>query len=439
MRGGLALGAMASLPKFSMAAPAASNGGRVRVACVGCGGRGTGALRDMLNADKNVQIVALGDLFEDRLKGCDSNIRGFANELRSKDAGVPEDIYAVTPETMFCGWDACDKVLQTGCDAVILAAPPCFRAEHLEKALGAGKHVFAEKPMFVDAVQARKVFGLAELADKNGLTVVTGYQRRYDPGYQEAVKRIHDGEIGEIVAAQCYWMQGGYVGGAGWGDRFALDTIGYQIRNWPSWIWSSGDHIVEQHCHNLDVVNWCFDDRKPDSVFGQGGRGVAQEGKNALPYPQFGDRYSNFTVDFDYGGDVHMTSMCRQEPGTLGNVGERVVGTKGIMVFYGPPRILSGGRELWKYSGPRPSPYVREHEFLLKSIRGDVPRINQITSSANSNMLALAGRESAYSGKQFKFDWVIAKSQQSLVPETWDLEAKKPVGRVPVAGVYELV
>ena len=439
LKGSMALGALASLPRFSMAAPAVKNGGRIRVACIGCGGRGTGALKDAINADKNIQIVAIGDLFEDRLRNCDGNVKKFVAELRSKDSRIPEDIYAVKPENMFTGWDNCQKVLATDCDVVILAAPPCFRAGHLELALNAGKHVFAEKPLFVDATQARRVHSLAALADSKGLSVVTGFQRRYDKGYQEAVKRIHDGEIGDIVAAQCYWMEGNYIGGANYGNDFAVDTQGYQIRNWVAWSWPSGDHIVEQHCHNLDVVNWCFNGQKPESVFGMGGRGVAQEGKNARPYPQFGDRYSNFTVDYQYAGDVHLTSMCRQEPGTLGNVGERIVGTKGIMVFYGAPRILANGKEVWKYQGDRPSPYVREHEFMFKSVRGDVARINQILESASSNLIALAGRESAYSGKQFKYDWVLAKSQQNIVPDVWDLQAKMPVRPIPVAGVYDLI
>lgn len=438
LRSALAAGALASMPKFAFANSAAvkSNGGRIRVACVGCGGRGTGAIKDALNADKNIQIVALGDLFADRVEGCHKNIQGFVAELKAKTEGLPEDIYAVTPETMFTGFDACEKVLQVPCDVVILAAPPCFRAGHLELCINAGKHVFAEKPLFVDAVQAKKVFALNEIAEKNKLSIVTGYQRRYDMGYQEAVKRIQDGEIGDIVAAQCYWLQGGYVGGAGWGNDFAIDTQGYQIRNWGAWIWTSGDHIVEQHCHNLDIINWCFNDKKPARVIGQGGRALAQEGKHARPYPAFGDRFSNFTVDFDYGNDVHVLSLCRQEPGVDGNVGERVVGTKGTMVFYGAPRIVGGNG--WAYKGSRPQPYVREHEFLFKSVRGEVERINQIVSSANSNMLAIAGRESAYAGKQFAFPWFAEKSKQILMPEVLDLNAKKAVGKVPVPGVYEL-
>lgn len=437
IKSGLALGAAMSLPKFMGAAAAGQNSsGRIRVACVGCGGRGTGAIRDAINADKNIQIVALGDLFEDRLRGCDGNVRNFVNELKEKHGqNVPADLYAVTADTMFSGFDCCQKVLQVPCDVVILAAPPCFRPDHMELCIKAGKHIFAEKPMFVDAVQARRVFELADLSASKGLTVITGYQRHADVAYEEGVKRLMDGQIGDIVSAQCYWMQSGYVGGAGWGGDFDWDMQGFQIRNWAAWIWTSGDHIVEQHCHNIDVVNWCMGGKSPVNVMGMGGRGVAQEGKNALPYPQFGDRYSNFTIDFDYGGGLHVMSLCRQEPNTSSNVSERIVGTKGVLTFDGGAHI--SGENKWRFEGDRPNPYVREHAILFDSIRGG-KKTNMLRQSAESNLMALAGRESAYSGQRFKYDWVLAKSQQNLMPQVWDLKAKKPIGPVPVAGVYEL-
>ena len=436
LKGAAVLSAAYVLPRFSFAAESGNpNSGRVRVACVGCGGRGTGAVRDLINADKNVQIVALGDLFEDRLKSADSDIANFVKELRAKDSKIAEDLYAVTPETMFSGFDCCKKVLEVPCDMVILAAPPCFRTEHLELCLNAGKHVFAEKPLFVDITQARKVEQLAKLADERKLSVVVGFQRHYDEAYKEGVARLMDGQIGDIVAAQCYWLQGGYVGSGISNGHLPIDTQEYQIRNWAAWIWTSGDHIVEQHCHNIDVVNWCLNGKLPKNIMGMGGRGVNQEGELALPYPQFGDRYSHFTVDFDYGDGVRVMSLCRQEPRTAGNVSERIVGTKGILTFDGGAQIV--GEKPWSFSGARPGPYVQEHAFLLKNIR-DSKHVNAMHLSIVSNLLALAGRESAFSGMAFSYEFFRQKSNQKLTPDVWDLKAKKAVGKVPVAGVYKL-
>ena len=416
---------------------------RIKVGLIGCGGRGTAATCNMISADQNVKIVAVADLFGDKPAGAVKKIAEHAKKLAGDKA---IEIIDESKVKKFVGWDAVDQLLAEDVDVVIEATPPVFRTPHYEKIVNAGKHAFLEKPACIDITQARKMFELSDLADKKGLSVVCGTQRRYNDTYKDIIKRVQDGEIGEIIGLQAYWYGGYYVGGpqhdamerAGILKGLAYEDMEYQIRNWFSFIWASGDNIVEQHVHNLDVIMWALgDQRKPKEVRAWGGRSTD------LPTPKFGDRFSHFAVDFDMGNGLRLSSYCQQDPKCAPEIGERVIGTKGIMYtnLYGQISINElDGKKRWvfdKAKRPRDC-MIEEHAYLLNAIRTG-KQVNKIDQLVNSTLLAIAGRLSAYSGKKVKFDWVLAKSKESLCPEKIDFYKKMPMNGVPVPGKYELI
>ncbi|HEO70827.1 MAG TPA: gfo/Idh/MocA family oxidoreductase, partial [Candidatus Hydrogenedentes bacterium] len=300
-----AAGSMAALLPGTYHAHAAGSD-TIRVGLVGCGRRGTGAARDCLSSSAGIEIRALGDVFEDQLK---SGRKGLAKLAEN----IPDD-------ACFTGFDAYKKVLACDIDLVILAAPPGFRPEHLAAAVEAGKHVFMEKPAGVDPAGIRSVLESAERAKDKGLALVAGTQRRHQADYVATLERIHGGAIGAITAAQCYWVGDyGYYPAVprkeGWSD------MEWQLRNWNYFTWLSGDHIVEQHVHNIDVINWALD-AHPVAALGMGGR---QQRTGA----EYGHIYDHFAIDFEYPGGVHVASYCRQMAGTANEVSERLIGTKG--------------------------------------------------------------------------------------------------------------
>ncbi len=435
VKNGAVLGAAAAaLPRFGFAQVKGSD--RVKVALIGCGGRGTGATCNMIAADPNIKIVALGDLFPEKLDKAANKIYDFAK----KSVGESKASEIIDPSKVkkFSGWDNVDQVLAEDIDVVIEATPPVFRTPHYEKIVAAGKHAFLEKPGAVDVIQGRKMYKLAEEASKKGLCVVCGNQRRYDNRYQDLVKRMQDGEIGELLAGQCYWNNGSYIGAWAHGKEGTEDTLEYQIRNWWCFIWASGDNIVEQHVHNIDVLMWAFgSDRMPVEVTtGLGGRSTD------LPCPRYGDRFSHFAIDYDMGNGLRMASYCHQDPNTTPNVSERIVGTKGI--FQNLRFTDHKGKTLYAPGKLELDPYIAEHKYLLSAIRSG-RRVNELKNLVNSNMVAIAGRMSAFSGKRFKYDWMVKKSEENIVPQnvdlmgkTQDLSLKNPVS-VPVPGKYKLV
>lgn len=435
VKNGAVLGAAAAaLPRFGFAQVKGSD--RIKVALIGCGGRGTGAACNMIAADPNIKIVALGDLFPEKLDKAANKIHDFAK----KSVGESKASEIIDPSKVkkFSGWDNVDQVLAEDIDVVIEATPPVFRTPHYEKIVAAGKHAFLEKPGAVDVIQGRKMYKLAEEASKKGLCVVCGNQRRYDNRYQDLVKRMQDGEIGELLAGQCYWNNGSYIGAWAHGKEGTEDTLEYQIRNWWCFIWASGDNIVEQHVHNIDVLMWAFgSDRMPVEVTtGLGGRSTD------LPCPRYGDRFSHFAIDYDMGNGLRMASYCHQDPNTTPNVSERIVGTKGI--FQGLRLTDHKGKTIYAPGKLELDPYIAEHKYLLSAIRSG-RRVNELRHLINSNMVAIAGRMSAFSGKRFKYDWMVKKSEENIVPQnvdfmgkTQDLSLKNPVS-VPVPGKYKLV
>jgi predicted dehydrogenase len=368
----------------------------IRVGAIGCGGRGSGAIRDCLRADADTVFVAMGDLFPDRLQRARTNLEKVASE--NPDFAKQ---YQVTPDMTFSGFDAYQGVLATDIDLVILATPPGFRPQHLAAAVAAGKHVFMEKPVAVDPTGIRSVIASAEQARQRNLAIVAGTQRRHDPGYNEVMKRVHDRAIGDIISGQVFWNQGGL-----WkADRQAdwSDTE-WQIRNWLYLAWLSGDHIVEQHIHNLDVANWAMGGH-PVKAVGVGGR----QWRTGAEY---GHIFDHFAIDFEYANGARVMSMCRQIDGTASHVGENFIGTRGST------NAATGimGDAAYKYEGERKNPYVQEHVDLIASIRaGKV--LNEGRQVAESTLTAIMGREAAYTGQVIEWE-ALLNSTMDLTPPT---------------------
>jgi myo-inositol 2-dehydrogenase / D-chiro-inositol 1-dehydrogenase len=400
----------AAMPRLYGAYAAGSD--TMRVGVVGCGGRGTGAAIDCLNAAPGIEVVAMFDLFQDRI---DSSLK----EIRDKHP----DKVKVAPERMFTGFDGYKKLsVLPEVDLIIMAAPPGFRPAHLRAAVEGGKHVFMEKPVAVDPVGVRSVISSAELAAQKGLAIVAGTQRRHQARYLELMKWIHEGAIGELVGGQCYWNQGDL-----WVKQREPDMseMEWQCRNWLYFTWLSGDHIVEQHVHNIDVINWAFQSL-PVKIMGMGGR-------QARTGPEFGNIFDHFAVEYEYPNGVRVMSMCRQTKGAAERVEERLVGTKGVAFGYG--EIKSGAP--WKFEGDEINPYVQEHADLIASIRSGKP-LNEGRRIAESTMCAIIGRMSAYTGRAINWDWAMNSSELDLTPKTLEF-GPHAVDPVAVPGFTPLV
>ena len=366
----------------------------IRVGLIGCGGQGTRDLISCVRSSPGVEIVAMGDLFKDHLQ----------QSLAKLKEEVPAAV-KVQPDKQFVGFDAHRRVVKCDLDMVLLTAPPHWRAEHLQAAVEAGKHVFMEKPGGVDPVGIRSVIATAEVARQKRLSVVAGTQRRHSKKYRETIRRIHDGQIGEIVAAHVYWNGGDMLGYWQWWDKGNLSDMEWQCRSWPWFTWTSGDHIVEQHVHNLDVVNWALDAR-PEQCMGMGGREVRN----------LGNIYDHFAVEYEYAKGVRVSSQCRQINGTTSRIAERIVGTKG---YADVDRGVIVGEKPFAYDGPDPDHYVQEMANLIQSIRDGSP-INEGKQVAESTMNAIMGRMSAYTGRALKWDWAMKASKEDLRPPKYD-------------------
>jgi len=384
----------------------------VRVGIIGCGGQGTRDLISLVKSSQGVEIVAMGDLFEDRLKESLARLRN----------DVPAAV-KVTPEKCFIGFDAHQKVVQTDVHVVLLTAPPHWRAQHLQAAIQAGKHVFMEKPGGVDPKGIRSVIQTAELAQQKKLSIVAGTQRRHSKKYQEIIRRIHDGQIGQIVSGQGYWNGGDMLGYWKWWDKEKLSDMEWQCRSWPWFTWTSGDHIVEQHVHNLDVLNWAIQGH-PEQCMGMGGRAVRN----------LGNIWDHFAVEYEYANGARVASMCRQINGSTDRVAERVVGTKG---FADIDQGVITGEKPFRYEGPDPDHYVQEMADLVKSIRDGSP-INEGKNVAESTMNAIMGRMSAYTGRALKWDWAMKASKLDLTPPKYEF-VDMPTDPVATPGKTQLV
>jgi predicted dehydrogenase len=391
------------------AAAYAGVGETIRVGVIGCGGRGTGAVRDCVTSSEGVELVAMGDLFPDRIE-----------RSRTQLTRAIGDKFKVTAERTFTGFDAYQQVIASDVDLVILATPPGFRPAHLKAAIDAGKHVFTEKPVAVDPVGIRSVIATADMAASKNLALVAGTQRRHDPKYIETMRRIHAGEIGDVVAGQVYWNQGGLWTAE---RKPEMSDTEWQIRNWLYFTWSSGDHIVEQHVHNIDVANWAMRGH-PVRANGVGGRQVRVG-------PEYGHIFDHFAIELEYENGGRILSMCRQQDGTEGHVGEYFIGTKGTS--NGADTI--SGETSWKYSGEAVNPYVQEHADLIASIRAGKP-LNEGRQIADSVLTAIMAREAAYTGQAITWDDIL-KADLDLTPDALAF-GPMPVAPVAQPGVTKL-
>jgi len=411
-----------ALAGFGIGSSAAAAAKEFKVGLIGCGGRGTGAANNAREAaskrgDK-LTVVAVADAFKDRAERARRQ-----NKVDAKNA--------------FIGFDAYKKLLELDLDYVILATPPHFRPEQFEATINTGKHVFTEKPVAVDAPGIRRFLAAGKKAQEKGLSVAAGTQRRHQKQYVECQKRVADGAIGQIINGRCYWNMGGLWSrerDAKWSD------IEWQVRNWLYFTWASGDHIVEQHVHNLDVTNW-FIGRTPKAARGMGGRQV-RTGKD-----KYGNIFDHFATELIYDNpqgtgypDIRVTSMCRQIAGCWNDVSEFMVGTKGSTDcrsnIYGPNQ--------WKWAGKQINPYVQEHMNLQDSIVGGKGALNEAENVANSTFTAILARTSCYTGKHISWDQALKSNEVwgPVAPDgakiygagEFDLSTKAKIPAVPQVG-----
>ncbi|MGF1925219.1 MAG: Gfo/Idh/MocA family protein [Bacteroidia bacterium] len=378
----------------------------IKIALVGCGDRGTGAAFQALSTKFNLKLVAMADAFQDRL---DNSYKLLADKFKEK-VDVPK-------ERQFVGFDGYKQAIALA-DVVLLVTPPGFRPMHFEEAVNQGKHVFMEKPVAVDSPGIRKVLAAAEIAKQKKLNVVVGLQRRYQTNYREVLKRIQDGAVGDIYSGQVYWNSGGV-----WvKPRTANQTeMNYQMRNWYYFNWLCGDHIVEQHVHNIDIANW-VKNAYPVSVQGTGSQ-AWRTGKD------YGEIYDNHAVELKYADGSVIYSQCRHFEGTSNRVDESFQGTKGKVYL-----SANNSGKLWDHKGNEiynhdtkgnANPYQTEHDELFEAISKREYKFWDAERGAKSCFTSIIGRYATYSGQIIKWDDAL-KAENSLMPDelTWDAKMK---------------
>lgn len=386
----------------------APDGKVLKAGLVGCGGRGTGAAVNYVDAGPNLQITALGDVFQDRLDQCRAQLK------KQRNIEIADD-------KCFTGFDSYQKVIDSGVDVVLLCTPPHFRPVHVEAAVNAGKHIFMEKPCAVDPVGARSVLVSAKRAEQKGLCIVSGTIRRVQKDFMETHRRVKNGEIGEIVSAHIIRN-----GGSLWviKRQSGMSDMEYMLRNWANFCWLSGDHIVEQFIHEVDVMNW-YIGKNPVKAIGWGGRQRRVTG----------DQYDFFSIEYLYDNGMHTHCAARQITGCSNLTKQFITGTNGFANATGTIYNLKG-EQVWKYPTPEEGstdltwkvkdPYVQEHINLVTAIRtGNI--INDAEAQVNSTLITIMGRMSAYTGKDVTWDEVL-NSDLYLGPKTY---AFGPVPGIP--------
>ncbi len=391
----------------------------IKIGLIGCGGRGSGAAKNALDADPNVKLVAIGDAFQDQV---DKSVNALSKL---------GDRVAVPKDKQFVGFDAYKQVIASDVDLVILATPPGFRPIHFAAAVEAGKHVFMEKPVAVDAPGVRAVIETAKKAKQKNLGVGVGLQRRHQASYIDAVKRIQDGAIGDVIAQRVYWNSAGV-----WEPRKNREDcksdMEYQMRNWYYYNWLCGDHIVEQHIHNLDVGCW-VKDAWPVAAEGMGGRQVRVD-------PKYGEIYDHHAVEFEFGDGTRMFSFCRHIPRNWNSVSEHMHGAKGTANLNGSgsgSATIATKEGEWKFSGESIDPYKVEHAALFSSIRSGTPN-NEGERGAKSTMVAILGRYCTYSGRMITWDEAI-NSNVSLAPTEYSWDVMPPAPSVAMPGFTDIL
>jgi predicted dehydrogenase len=398
----------------------AAGSDKIRIGVIGCGGRGTYDTGNCLNCAEGVELVAMGDLFKDRVDRCRRTLK---RKLSDK--------VKVTEDTCFVGWDAHKKVLgRDDVDMVILTEPPHFRPGHLRAAVEAGKHVFMEKPVAVDPAGVRSVIESSQIADRKGLTIVAGTQSRRMAHLVEGMKRIHNGDIGRIIGGQCLRLGGGMLTWSeatkerqpGWSD------MEWQLRRWLFLTWLSGDFITEMHVHNLDRMNWALD-AHPVQCIALGGRQVRTG-------PEYGNVYDHFSVEYEYPGGVRIEYMGSQIDKVTYRQDARVIGTKGRAYTHEGDFIIEGAKP-FKYDGPSPSAEIKQHADQIAAIRQG-KHLNEGKRIAESTLTCIMGRMSAYTGRALSWDWAMKGSKLDLSPPKYEF-GDLPMRPVAVPGKTKLV
>jgi predicted dehydrogenase len=418
--GTLAAASLSAAPSLAAAQESAAGDAELRVALIGCGGRGTGACRQALNTGNN-RLVAMADAFPDRLEESLSNI----------SAAHPEAV-DVPEERKFVGFDAFKKAIDEDVDVVILTTPPGFRPEHFDYAVSKGKHIFMEKPVAVDGPGIRKVMEAAAVAKEKKLCVGVGLQRHHSFKYQDTVRAIEDGAIGKPVALRVYWNSGGV-----WVKprKPQWNEMQYQMRNWYYFNWLCGDHIVEQHIHNLDVGNWVMG-KTPVRAVGMGGRQVRKGAEH-------GEIYDHHAVEYIYDDGTRMHSQCRHQKQVWNSVSEHVHGSGGTCNV-GAGRIETYGGDKWRFEGKDSDAYQREHDVLFEAIRTGREH-NEAVRGAEATLTAILGRMATYTGRAVTWEEAL-NSPRMLRPEgelTWDTVPRSLPGDdglypIPTPGVYKI-
>lgn len=392
----------------------APDGKKLKAGLIGAGNRGTGAALNFLAAGNDLELVALADVFEDKVWDC-------RNKLKKQRIEVPEN-------NCFWGFDAYKSLLELDLDVVILATPPHFRPAHFDACVQAKKHVFMEKPVCVDPVGARQVIATARKAENLGLSVITGTQRRHQRDYVETYRQIASGAIGELTAAKAWWMQTHVwfrTREEDWSD------MEYMLRNWNNFCWLCGDHILDTHVHNIDIINW-FMGKHPVEAVGFGGRHRRLTG----------DQYDFFSIDFDFGNGIFSHSMSRQIDDCANSLGERIIGTEGYTNCKNTIYNLDGTVK-WRYDYPKNrdgkstevvkvSPYVQEHIHLVTSIRTNSPVV-EAERTAVSTLTAIMGRTAAYTGQKVTWEQMM-NSTDKLGPDKYEFGPVDMEFPVPIPG-----
>ncbi|QDT09714.1 Gfo/Idh/MocA family protein [Planctomycetes bacterium K23_9] len=434
----LAAGAVIPATLSSRAYAAGSD--EIKVGLIGCGGRGTGAAAHAMSTGENVRIRAMADAFDDRLESSHSSLaRGKAGKSKVQKGNGFGGLLDVPRDRRYVGLDAYRRIIDSDVDLVILTGPPGYRPLHFEYAAKAGKHVFMEKPLASDPHGVRRILAANEIAREKNLKVGVGLQRHHQATYQEAIRRIHAGEIGDVVSMRCFWNGGPPAKSAI--PREDKTELEYQVRNWYFFDWLSGDHICEQHIHNLDICNW-VKGVHPVLAVGMGGRQVRTD-------KRFGNIFDHHAVVYTYADGTKMHSYCRQMRGCENLVAEQIDCTEGTAELGTGSCVLMGrGKEVWRTPRKRGddyvSPYQVEWNELVESILTDRQH-NETDYGASSTMTAIMGRLATYSGKEITWDEAFnSEKRLTTDAESWDADTPiKPLSdgsyRVAIPGVTKVV
>ncbi|MFT3934196.1 MAG: Gfo/Idh/MocA family oxidoreductase [Chitinophagaceae bacterium] len=415
----LIAGGLAIAPILSRANYFSGADDTIKIALVGCGGRGTGAATQALSTKQNVKLVAMCDAFRDNLDNCYKNLT--ADDAETGKPSAIKSRVDVPEAHKFTSFDGYKKAIALA-DVVILATPPGFRPIHFDEAISQNKHVFMEKPVATDPAGIQKVLATAAIAKQKKLNVVVGLQRHYQNSYRELFKRKD--MIGDITSMQAWWNNDGV-----WvrPRKEGQTEMEYQMRNWYYFVWLCGDHITEQHIHNLDVINW-FKGGYPVKAQGMGGRQV-RKGKDN------GEIFDHHYVEFQYADGSILNSQCRHIPGTMSKVDELFIGTKG-KIYCGAAKIVDpSGNVLYQFDNKKgePNPYQTEHDELFAAIAKGEYKFADAENGAKSSMTSILGRMATYSGQVVEWDKAI-NSGLDLHPKSYDWAAATPV--VPNADGY---